>query len=124
MKQIVLRLLVVFSLCISFAAVNTVDVNADQASWSLRYIKGAPTSEYKTSWKTTVTTTRTETTMSVTKISGGAQLFIYTSNGISTLASTKVTTSVETKSGLSVYASVSYNEHGTATNYPSGTLTY
>lgn len=92
--------------------------------WNLRYVKGAPTSENKGSWNSTVTTTKSTTTMTVNSISGGATVFLFTSNGISTLADTKVSTTVPSRRGVSIYASVTYNKHGDSTNYPSGTLDY
>lgn len=112
------------ALCLSALMSNPLSVSAAQKGWNLRYVKGAPTSECITTWHTSVSATQNVTSMGVNRISGGATLFLYTNNGISTLADTVVLTSVAAKIGTTVYAEVSYRQYGSGTNYPTGILYY
>lgn len=111
-------------LCLSALMSNPLSVSAAQTGWNLRYIKGAPTSENVTKWDYRAKVTQSVTSMSVTSISGDATVFLYTSNGISTLADRVVVTSVGAKIGTTVYAKASYSQYGSGTNYPTGILYY
>lgn len=112
------------ALCFSTLTVSPLSVSAAQKGWNLRYVKGAPTSECVTTWNYSAKLTQSVTSMSVTSISGGATVFLYTSNGISTLADRVVVTSVGAKIGTTVYAKASYSQYGSGTNYPTGILYY
>ena len=112
------------ALCFSTLTVSPLSVSAAQKGWNLRYVKGAPTSECVTTWNYSAKLTQSVTSMSVTSISGGATVFLYTSNGISTLADRAVLTSVGAKIGTTVYAQASYRQYGSGTNYPTGILYY
>lgn len=103
---------------------GVVNSQAASKSWNLRYIKGAPGSEQISSWSSTVTTTSKTTTMSVSKVGGGAKIFVYTDNGIASLFSSSGKTSVSTKKNVKVYTYVKFSSTGNANSYPAGTLTY
>ena len=80
---------------------------------------------HKTSWGKFVITTSTKTTMKVNEVGGGAKIFVYTDNGISSLFSGAGSTTITTtKSGVKIYGGVMYNEKGSYYNYPKGTFVY
>lgn len=118
----------VILICIIFGVlinVNSNDVSAASQGWNLRYLKGAPTSEDITSWSGTVCTTKSTTSMTTNQVGGGAHVFLYTSNGIGTMASNGgVSTSVNTRIGINIYARVAYSYSGDYSNNPSGTFVY
>ena len=115
---IILASTAVFFLC-------TTDSFADTADWRLRYIQGAPSSEYKGSWSKMDKTTKTTTKAVVNKVGGGAEIFVYSSTGISSLFSGSGSTKADKVAiGQDVYLSVNYTSYGTATNYPDGYFSY
>ena len=126
MKKLVGKTICSVALCFLFILGNVSDVKAASKGWNLRYLKGAPQSENIFNWDSgTVHATKTTTTLSLDSISGGASVFMYTSNGIYGIASTPgASISAAAVMGLSVYASVSYYNVGSSTNYPSGTFSY
>ncbi len=97
--------------------------NAASTGWKLRYIKGAPNSENVLSWNRSVTTTQNYITMSAT-VSGGAEIYVYTSNGIASLFTSTGATSVSSVAYTRIYATAKYVNYGTTTNYSNGTLDY
>lgn len=115
---VILTLLAVVSL-------NCMTAEAASTSWDLRYIPHAGSSANKTSWGKFVITTSTKTTMKVNEVGGGAKIFVYTDNGISSLFSGAGSTTITTtKSGVKIYGGVMYNEKGSYYNYPKGTFVY
>ena len=97
---------------------------ADTASWKLRYVKNGPMSLQIYEWDTTVNATKDTTELSATNITNGAEIYVHTSNGITSLYKTATATSVKTKKGTSIYAYVKYTKYGSSTNYPAGRLVY
>lgn len=97
---------------------------AATASWKLRYVKGGPASLQIEEWSEIVTTTKTTTKMSVSNITDGATVFVYTSNGIGSVFSTEGSTSIKAEKNVKIYARARYGKYGDRTNYPKGTLSY
>lgn len=70
-------------------------------------------------------TTKTTTKAVVNKVGGGAEIFVYSSTGISSLFSSSGSTKADKVAiGQDVYLSVNYTSYGTATNYPDGYFSY
>lgn len=97
---------------------------AETSYWKLRYVKNGPMSLQIYEWDTTVTATKDTTELSATNITNGAEIYVHTSNGITSLYKTATATSVKTKKGTSIYAFVKYTKYGSSTNYPAGRLVY
>lgn len=125
MKKKVTKAIIATMICCTLFLGDIMSVEAASSGWSLRYLKGAPSSENVLSWETYVTTTSNTTTIRVDSISGGAEVFMYTNNGIAALGrSAGASMSTPAKKGVRIYAYVKYNNCGSSTNYPSGTLVY
>ena len=97
---------------------------AKTAYWKLRYVKNGPMSLQIYEWDTTVTATKDTTELSATNITNGAEIYVYTSNGITSIYKTTTATSVKTEKGAKIYAYVKYTKYGSSTNYPAGRLVY
>ena len=113
----VLALLLAFSFCVP-------NVSAANVGWTL---KCDPKLNYyynKISTDLTVTTTKKTTTIHVNNVGGGAEVFLYSTNGISALKKGKGGDYVSTKKGKNVYMSVHYNNYGTSISNPSGYYDY
>jgi hypothetical protein len=121
LKGRILSLILVCALAFQFCATESL---AATKSWGLRYVYGAPTSEYVSSWSKSVTTTKKTTKVTVDKVGGNAEIFAYSSNGISALFSKAGTATTTTKVGKSVYLSVNYSSYGSYTNTPNGNFSY
>ncbi|SFO30167.1 hypothetical protein SAMN04487831_11756 [Pseudobutyrivibrio sp. UC1225] len=125
MRKTIVRAMMAVMVCCSMLAGSFLTVNAASAGWSLRYLKGAPTSENVMSWSKGATTVQTTTTMRVNNISHGAEVFVYTDNGISAfLSSNGASASTQTRKGISVLGYVNFSNCGSGSNSPSGTFSY
>lgn len=124
MKKKISTLIMALAMVSAIAATTGMEAKAATASWSLRYVQHAESSANKTTWAKYVNTTTTTTTMKISKVGGGAQVYAYTSNGISMISSGTATSYVPTVKNKSIYVYAGYLSYGTSNSYPSGSVTY
>lgn len=100
-------------------------VEAATLNWHLRYVKGAPSSENIYSWSPGyVYTTTSTTTMKVSNMNGNATVYVYTSNGISSMFSTNGSVNIKTTKNTKMYAVARFSDYGSGNSNPSGSLIY
>lgn len=92
--------------------------------WKLRYVKGGPASVQGENWSATVKTTDDMICMAVTSLESGAEIGVYTDNGIQAIFSSTGSVATKSKKGIRVYAYAKFVKHGNATNWPQGKLVY
>ncbi|MCR5677063.1 MAG: hypothetical protein K6G13_03425 [Agathobacter sp.] len=125
MAKRVKSFLCVCVMLVSMVLINPTQVQAANVGWNLRFIKGAPSSENILSWRREYITKTQRTSLSVSKNEGNAEIFLYTSNGIATIATKGGTeTSVSTRVGIVLSASVKFLEYDKMTVYAKGNLRY
>lgn len=120
------RLLCIMVACTLIFQFYGIKPSAASSSWKLRYVYGAPTSEYVSCWHASVATTKKTTKATINKVGGGAQIFVYSSNGIASIFSTTGHTDVTTKDkiGKIIKLEVSYTKYGQSSNSPNGSFSY
>ena len=103
---------------------SSADVNAASTSWHLRYVKGAPTTVNIYSWSTMVTTTKSKTKMEVANMNSNSEVYIYSSNGMSSIFSQNGSLEISAKKNQRIYASANLFNYGAGNANPTGTLIY
>ncbi len=121
LKGRLLSFMLIFALAFQFCAIES---SAASKNWSLRYVYGAPSSEQKLIWEKTVTTTKKTTKVTVDEVGGSAEIFAYSSNGISSLFSKAGSATTTAKVGRDIYICVKFTEQGKSSNTPNGSFSY
>lgn len=124
MKKKLLTLTMALAVVATAMGTNGMEAKAATASWYLRYVQHAESSANETTWAKYFNTTTTTTTMKINKVGGGAQVYAYTSNGISMLSSGTATSYVPTVKNKQIYVYAGYSAYGTSNSYPEGSVIY
>ncbi len=99
---------------------------SSKTNWDLRYVKGAPTSEYKDSDEVWAEARGKANYMTVDSISGGASVWMKIDFGGSangeTFSRKGQTMFANTPRGVLLSGHVHYVKYGNNTNYPKGRL--
>ena len=101
--------------------------NAATRRWNLRYVKGAPTSEYKETWGDYVTTTSTSVQMTVDKLEGGAKVILsIDGRNTSFMDHTGAIQSTGFRRNQRVFCYATFDgaSYGNCSNSPSGRIIY
>ena len=131
-KEILIKkfLLLVFAL-LFVVQISFMDANAASTGWSLRFTKGAPSSENVASWSKTVTATTTSAYLSVTSFSSNSgSAMVAVKNGGSWVMVTRTADKIATrnvKKGNSITAETKItntNINGMNYLYSSGKFYY
>ena len=118
------KLLCFMVVCTLIFQFYSIKPSAASSNWKLRYVYGAPTTEYISSWNKSVTTTKKATKATINEIGGGASIFVYSSNGIGAIFSKTGNISVNDKAGKIIQIKVSYTNYGKSSNTPNGSFSY
>ncbi len=97
---------------------------AGSTGWGLRHIEGAPSNVNVDNFLKGVTTEQTTTTASVSSVTTGASVYVYTSNGIEAKMSVPGSYSVNTSKNISIMLYASFMDYGKGGVYAQGTFTY
>ncbi len=77
------RLLVMTLALALFSYMGCINTNAASMGFTLKYLKGAPSTDCVTSWSRSVTTTQSTMSGTISSITSGSQAHVYASNGFS-----------------------------------------